>query len=66
MRQSKVNGAKDAVLFHQHLCQNLTLNFRLHLLHRAPYFGAVLPKAVAINSIKNYVRKCCCAFALKI
>jgi hypothetical protein len=29
-----------------------TLNFRLDFLHQAPYFGAVLPKAVAIKASK--------------
>jgi hypothetical protein len=49
--QHKVNGAKDAALFHKHSGRNFTACFKLQLLGKAPYFGAFLPIAVAIKSI---------------
>jgi hypothetical protein len=57
----KVNGAKDAVLFHQHFCQNVTACIKPQLLHRAPYFGTFLPNAVAVKIIRNELRNICSA-----
>jgi hypothetical protein len=62
----KVNGTKYAVLFDKNLHQNFTAYFRLQLLHQAPYFGAILPKAVDIKSILNYLHKSCAVLAAKI
>jgi len=56
--QHMVNGTKDAVLFHQHLRfnrLNFAAYFRIQLLRLAPYFGTVLPNAVAIKSNENYL-----------
>jgi hypothetical protein len=38
----------------------------LKLLHQAPYFGAFLPNAFAIKSIKNQLRKSCAALVTKM
>ncbi len=64
--QHKVNGPKDAVLFHQYFCWNFTAYLGLQLLQPAPYFGPFLPNAVAIKNIKNYLRKNCSALVPKI
>jgi hypothetical protein len=53
--QHEVNGAKDAVLFHQHFCQNFNAYFWLQPLHRAPYFGTLVLNALAIKRIQNYL-----------
>jgi hypothetical protein len=64
--RARVNGAKYVALFHQNFFLNFTACFRLHLLHRAPYFGTFLPIVVAVKSIKYYLRKSCSALALKM
>ncbi len=61
----KVNGAKDAVLFHQILHRNFIAYFRLLILHRALYFGAILLNAGAIKIAKNHWRKCFSALVQK-
>jgi hypothetical protein len=66
MHLYKVNGTKNAVLFHQHFCQKLTTCFRLQLLHREPNFGTYLPNAVAVKIIRNELRKICSALAPKM
>jgi hypothetical protein len=48
-RQHKVNGTKDAVLFHQHFGQNLAEYFRHQLLRLAPYFA---PFSIMLLSLK--------------
>ncbi len=62
----KVNGAKDALQFHQHFCWNFTEYFRLQHLLRVPYFGIFLPNVVAIKSIENYFHKSFSAFVPKM
>jgi hypothetical protein len=64
--RARVNDAKDVALFRQYFFLNFTACFRLHLLHRAPYFGTFLPNVVAVKSIKYYLRKSFSALALKI
>ncbi len=64
--QQKVNGAKDFVLFHQHFCWNLSAYFMIQLLCWVPCFGALLPNAVAVKSIRNYMRKSWSALAPKM
>jgi hypothetical protein len=64
-RQSKVNGATDALLVCQHLQLKSTVYFRLQLLHCQPYFGEIYPNAVAIKSTDNDLRNSCADFALK-
>jgi len=66
MCQHKVNGAKDAVLFHQHFCSKFTPCFRQQLFYRAPYFGTFWPNAVGIKSIKNYLVKILLALTPKM
>jgi hypothetical protein len=63
--QHEVNGAKDAVLFHQHFCQNFTAYFWLQPLHRAPYFGTLVPNALAIKRIQNYLLQKLICFVAK-
>jgi len=57
---------QNALLFHQHLWQNFTASFRQQHLHRVPYFGAMLPNAVAIKNVKNELRKSCSDLATKM
>jgi len=57
--QHRVNGAKDALMFHQHFFRNFATCFRLQGLCRAPYFGTFL-----LN--ENYLRKSCPALAPKM
>jgi hypothetical protein len=64
--QDNINGAKNAVLFHQHVCRDFTACFRLKPLCRASYFGSFLTNAVAIEIIKNNLRKNCSALVLKM
>ncbi len=64
--QHNENGSKDAVLFHQHFCWNLTACFRLELWSTAPYLGTFLPNAVSIKCIKIYLQKNCSVLALKM
>jgi len=47
-RQHKVNGAKDDVLFNQHVCWNFTACLRIQLLSLEPCIGTYVPNAVAI------------------
>jgi hypothetical protein len=63
---ASVNGTNVVVLFHQHVCQKFAACVRLQLLHRALYFGAILPNAVATKIAKNYVRKSFSASAPKM
>jgi hypothetical protein len=63
--QHNVNSTKDAFLFHQHLHSNFTADFMARLLLRAPYFGAILPNAVAMKSEEYYHRKNCSALVPK-
>jgi len=53
-RQHKVNGTKDAVLFHQHFGQNFAEYFRQQLLRLAPYFAPFWYNLVVIKSTENY------------
>jgi hypothetical protein len=64
--QHNVIGAKVAVLFYQYLLRNFICYFRLQLFHRAAYFRAILPFAVAMQGIKNYLRKSCTALLQKM
>ncbi len=66
MRQHKVEDAKDAALFHQHLRWNFTAYLRVQLLHQDTYFGAILPNAVAIKSVENNLRKSCSTLEQKM
>jgi hypothetical protein len=59
--QHKVNGAKDALLFHQHFCYNFTAYFSLQHFCQASYFDTFLPYAIALEIIENYLRKSCSA-----
>ncbi len=47
--QHEANDVNYAVLFHHKVSSNFTTYFRLQLLHRVPYFGKILPNAVAIK-----------------
>ncbi len=53
--QHKVNGTKDAILFHQHFYLNLTVCFKLQLFRWAPYFGAFLLNAIVIEPLAMFV-----------
>jgi hypothetical protein len=64
--QQKVNGAKDATLFHQHLRSKFSADFMLQLLRRPPYFGTFLPNIVAIKNIKKFLRMICFALVMKL
>ncbi len=55
--ECKVNCSKDALLFHQHLCSNLTAYFSIQLLHWTPHFGAMLPNVIVIKSMKSCLCK---------
>jgi hypothetical protein len=59
--QHKVNGVKGAVLFLHQASSYFTAYFRLQLLHRVPYFGKILPNAVAIKKHQQlHVQKLHC------
>jgi hypothetical protein len=47
-QQHKVNGAKAAVLFHLHFCQNFIECFWLQFFCQAPYFSTFLLNDLAI------------------
>jgi hypothetical protein len=47
-RKHKVNGAKDASLFHQDFHCKFTPYFRLHRLHQLAYLGKFFPNVAAI------------------
>jgi len=64
--QHKVNGIKDAVLFHQRLCKNFTAHFRLQLLPQAAYSGTIFPNDVDIKTVIKYLHKSCSEMAPKM
>ncbi len=64
--QNKLNGIKDAVLFHQHLCKSFTTHFRLQLLSQAAYSGTILPNDVDIKIVIKYLHKSCSTLAPKM
>jgi hypothetical protein len=61
--QHKVNGAKDALLFHQHFRRNFPSYFKLHM---STTVWCILSNVVAIKSIKDFMRKSCSTVAPKI
>ncbi len=64
--QYKVNGAKDASLFHQHFHCKFTPYFRLHCWPQLAYFVTFLPNVVPIKIIESYLCKICSALATKM
>jgi hypothetical protein len=64
--QHKVNGIKDAILYHQQFCKNFTAYFRQQHLHRAPYFGTFYQMLMPLRAFKIISAKAANALAPKM